>query len=199
MVLNATAFSAGADDGSGSPLESADTAVLQVVMAGSRREQWQSDQRGLGAGDLAMHVVLPEADGRLSAGAISFKESDTWIEDLQFAAYLHKPADDLIAGVADLAAGWARLATTPRAQRKIALILSTYPGRPDQIAHAVGLDGPASAEGILRTLADEGYAVGLTKSVSVSTPHPGPLPSRERAGVRGCPGHRTIDLTRAKF
>ena len=160
VVLNATAFSAAGDDGTGSPLESADTVVLQVVMAGSRREQWESNPRGLGAGDLAMHVVLPEADGRLSAGAISFKESDSWIEDLQFAAYLHKPADDLVAGVADLAAGWARLATTPRKERRLALVLSTYPGRPDQIAHAVGLDGPASAEGILRRLADEGYAVG---------------------------------------
>ena len=160
VVLNATAFSAAADDGTGSPLESADTVVLQVVMAGSRREQWEADGRGLGAGDLAMHVVLPEADGRLSAGAISFKESDSWIEDLQFAAYLHRPADDLIAGVADLAAGWADLATTSRKKRRIAVVLSTYPGRPDQIAHAVGLDGPASAEGILRRLADEGYTVG---------------------------------------
>ena len=160
VVLNATAFSAAADDGSGSPLECADTALLQVVMAGSRREQWEKDSRGLGASDLAMHVVLPEADGRLSAGAISFKESDTWIEELAFSAYLHKPAEDLIAGVADLAAGWVRLAVTPRENRKVALVLSTYPGRPDQIAHAVGLDGPASAIGILQRLSQEGYTVG---------------------------------------
>ncbi len=160
VVLNATAFSAAADDETGSPLEAADTVVLQVVMAGSRREQWEKDPRGLGAGDLAMHVVLPEADGRLSAGAISFKEGGVWIADLQFAAYLHKPAHDLIDGVADLAAGWVRLATSPREKRRIALVLSTYPGRPDQIAHAVGLDGPASAAGILRRLADERYTAG---------------------------------------
>jgi len=160
VVLNATAFSASADDGSGSPLDCADTAVLQVVMAGSRREQWQADARGLGAADLAMHVVLPEADGRLSAGAISFKDRDAWIADLQFAASLHQPAEDLIAGVADLAMGWVRLSITPRAERKLALVLSTYPGRPDQIAHAVGLDGPASAEGIVRTLAAAGFSVG---------------------------------------
>ncbi len=160
VVLNATAFSAASDAGTGSPLESADTAVLQVVMAGSRRNLWQADTRGLGAGDLAMHVVLPEADGRLGAGAISFKESDRWIAELQFAACLHQPAHDLIGGVADLAAGWARLASKPRAERRIALVLSTYPGRPDQIAHAVGLDGPASAEGILRKLSETGYTAG---------------------------------------
>ena len=159
IVLNATAFSASADDGSGSALEAADTPVLQVVMAGSRREVWEADPRGLGAADLAMHAVLPEADGRLLVGAISFKESGVVIPGLEFAANLHQPATDLIAGVADLAAGWARLAAKPRTERRIALVLSTYPGRPDQIAHAVGLDGPASAEGILRRLCTEGYGI----------------------------------------
>ena len=157
VVLNATAFSASADDGSGSVLETADTAVLQIVMCGSRREVWDADTRGLGAADLAMHVVLPEADGRLLAGVISFKESGLLIPELEFSASLHQPAEDLIAGVADLAAGWARLARTPRSERRVAMVLSTYPGRPDQIAHAVGLDGPASAEGILRRLRLEGY------------------------------------------
>ena len=63
VVLNATAFSASADDGSGSALEAADTPVLQVVMTGCRRDVWEVDPRGLGAADLAMHVVLPETDG----------------------------------------------------------------------------------------------------------------------------------------
>ena len=172
VVLNATAFSAGADDGAGTPLEAADTPVLQVIMAGCRRADWEKDPRGLGPADLAMHVVLPEADGRLMAGAISFKEPGTAIAGLEFSANLHKPAPDLIAHAADLAAGWARLAVTSRAQRKLALVLSTYPGRPDQIAHAVGLDGPASAAGILRRLADEGYGVA-------------PLPSPLWGGVGG--------------
>ena len=39
------------------------------------------------------------------------------------------------------------------------LMLSTYPGRPDQIAHAVGLDGPASALKIARHLQGEGYSI----------------------------------------
>ncbi|MGG2478459.1 cobaltochelatase subunit CobN, partial [Rhizobium sp. BR5] len=33
--------------------------------------------RGLNPSDLAMHVVLPELDGRILAGAISFKQART--------------------------------------------------------------------------------------------------------------------------
>ena len=183
VVLNATAFSATGDDGCGSPLEAAGTPVLQVVVAGCQREDWENDPRGLGPADLAMHVVLPETDGRLMAGAISFKEPGTAIPGLEFSANLHQPAPDLIAHVADLAAGWARLAVKPRAKRRLALVLSTYPGRPDQIAHAVGLDGPASSAGIVRRLAEEGYEVGTSVSeMCRATPHPVPLPSGQGQG-----------------
>jgi cobaltochelatase CobN len=41
----------------------------------------------------------------------------------------------------------------------VALVLSTYPGREDQMAHAVGLDAPASAAAILHALAAEGWNV----------------------------------------
>jgi len=159
IVINATAFAAAADGDAGSPLEVAGTPVLQMIMAGCGREAWEKDPRGLGPSDLAMHVVLPETDGRLLAGAISFKEFGATVPELEFSASLHSPAHDLIARVADLAAGWARLAVKSRAQRKLALVLSTYPGRLDQIAHAVGLDGLASAEGILWRLKVEGYDV----------------------------------------
>ena len=72
VVLNATAFSARLDDAP-SPLEAAGAPVLQVVLAGSSREAWQSSSRGLSQTDLAMQVVLPELDGRLLTTAISFK------------------------------------------------------------------------------------------------------------------------------
>ena len=50
--------------------------------------------------------------------------------------------------------GWNHLADHATAdQRKLAVILSTYPGRPDQIAHAVGLDALASTEALTATLA----------------------------------------------
>ena len=39
-------------------------------MTGNSEEAWRAASRGLSAADLAMHVVLPELDGRLFAGAI---------------------------------------------------------------------------------------------------------------------------------
>src|SRR6185437_10789540 len=64
-----------------------------------------------------------------------------------------------IAFVADLARNWARLRRTPKAERKIALILANYPHRDGRIGNGVGLDTPASAITVLRALKAEGYRV----------------------------------------
>src|SRR6202051_977180 len=65
LIINATAFSARGDSGAGSPLDVVDAPVLQVALAGSTREIWAESDRGLSPPDLAIHVVLPELDGRL--------------------------------------------------------------------------------------------------------------------------------------
>ncbi len=150
VIINTTAFSARGGNGA-SVLDSADCPVLQAAMASSSEEAWRASPRGMSSTDLAMHVVLPEIDGRIFAGAISFKDS------LETGATVHRPYAAGISHVAALAQAWVRLRKKPRAERKIALILSTYPGRPDQIAHAVGLDGPASALELLKHQARAGY------------------------------------------
>ena len=73
VVLNATAFSARLDMGEGTALDALDAPILQVVLAGASLEAWRASQRGLGPSDLAMHVALPEIDGRILSRAISFK------------------------------------------------------------------------------------------------------------------------------
>ncbi|MGQ0456702.1 MAG: cobaltochelatase subunit CobN [Hyphomicrobium sp.] len=158
VIVNATAFAA-RDGADASPLDAADCPVLQVALAAPPRAAWVASQRGLTAADLAMHVVLPELDGRLFADAISFKERDARAASLGFDLVSHASHATAIAHAADLAASWARLRTTPRAKRKVALVLSTYPGRPDQIAHAVGLDAPESAVCIIDRLSLDGYAL----------------------------------------
>ncbi|MBS0562121.1 MAG: cobaltochelatase subunit CobN, partial [Proteobacteria bacterium] len=176
VVLNATGFSARRDGGS--PLDAAGAPVLQAVLAGSAREAWQASRRGLSPADLAMQVALPELDGRLLTGAVSFKREAEPDPTLEYARTLHAPDADGIALAADRAAGWARLAATPRARRRVAVVLSDYPGAGGQTGHAVGLDTFASLSRILTLLRDAGYAAeeaaaaALTRALCDADPAP---------------------------
>ena len=158
-VVNLTGFSARRGDAA-SPLDAAGVPVLQAVLAGSSREAWQASARGLAQADLAMQVVLPELDGRLLTGAVSFKAEQAPIPGLQYARTVHRPDPDGVALAADRAAGWARLAAAPRGERRVAVVLSDYPGVGGQRGHAVGLDGFASLEAVLGDLAGAGYMAG---------------------------------------
>ena len=162
VVLNATGFSARRDDRGGSPLDAAGAPVLQMMLSGSAREGWQSSARGLSQSDLAMQVVLPELDGRLATTAISFKADDESLPELGFTRRVHRPDASGIALAAERAAGWVRLAATARAERRLALVVSDYPGAGGQVAHAVGLDTIASLAEILNLLRREGCDVGTT-------------------------------------
>jgi cobaltochelatase CobN len=158
VVLNLTAFSARVGDGP-SPLDAPGVPVLQAVLAGSSRGAWDASSRGLTQADLAMNVALPELDGRLLTGAVSFKAEGQAVPGLQYARTVHQPDPDGVALAADRAAGWARLAGTPRGERRLAVVLSDYPGVGGQRGHAVGLDSFASLAAILGDLREAGYAV----------------------------------------
>ena len=158
VILNATAFAARDSDGA-SPLDAADCPVLQVALAGPPRAAWEANLRGLNAADLAMHVVLPELDGRIFAGAISFKEAIDPALTGGCELVRHVSYEAGIDHVSSLAAAWAKLRSTAPCDRKTGLILSTYPGRPDQIAHAVGLDALQSSLSIAGRLARDGYTL----------------------------------------
>jgi cobaltochelatase CobN len=158
VILNATAFSARADQGGGT-LDAADAPVLQVVLAGATQEQWSGSTRGLGAADLAMHVVLPEIDGRILTRAISFKQETRRSEKLEFTQISHAPAQDGIDFAADLAAAWARLRRKPAHLRRLACVLSDYPAKGGRVGYAVGLDTPRSVLAIGEALSAAGYEV----------------------------------------
>lgn len=159
IILNTTAFSALRDDDT-TVLDAADVPVLQVVLSGSAREAWAESGRGLAPADLAMNVVLPELDGRLLTRAISFKEEATADPRLEFGSVRHEPVADRVDYVARLAAAWAKLGRTPRAERRLALVLSDYPARGGRTGYAVGLDTPRSVVEILKLLRAEGYDTG---------------------------------------
>ncbi|WP_426413039.1 cobaltochelatase subunit CobN [Bradyrhizobium ganzhouense] len=157
-IVNVTAFSAIGDDGT-TPFDAAPCPVFQVALSSARREDWAESLRGLSPGDLAMHVVLPEVDGRLFAGVVSFKSAAARDPDLQFSHLAHQPDEGCVEAVAARVAAWRRLAETPAAEKRLAIVLSNYPGRPHQIAHAVGLDALASVEALVSDLAKAGFDV----------------------------------------
>jgi len=155
-IVNTTAFSA--RSGAASPLEVAGVPVFQAIHATSTRAAWQQSARGLSPSDLAMHVALPEVDGRIGAGVISFKEARARDTHLQFAQSRHEADAPGIAAAVARVCAWYRLATLPAAQRRVALVLSTYPGKAHRAAHAVGLDVFASAAAMLEDLRQAGHA-----------------------------------------
>ncbi|MEM9636723.1 MAG: cobaltochelatase subunit CobN [Pseudomonadota bacterium] len=157
-IVNATAFS-GRSEGGTSPLDAGEVPVFQVALATSTRAAWAEAERGLSPADLAMHVVLPEVDGRIMGGVASFKEPQARDPHLEFSRFAHAPAPDRIAAIAERVHGWLRLAQTSVAERRVALLLSTYPGKDWNTGHAVGLDAPASADAILEDLRGAGYAI----------------------------------------
>jgi cobaltochelatase CobN len=158
LIVTTTAFAAGNADGS-TALDAADVAVLQVISATTRRAAWRDSPRGLGAADLAMHVVLPELDGRVLAGAVAFKDPLPPQAGLAFTALASRPEPDRIAMVADRIAALVRLRAMPRGDRRIAMLMPDYPGAPGRTGYAVGLDVPASVIAAAADLAAAGYSV----------------------------------------
>jgi cobaltochelatase CobN len=159
VVVTTTAFAAAAQPGAPTPLDDAGVPVLQAVIATTKRAAWAASARGLGASDLAMHVVLPELDGRVLAGAISFKDPLPTHDGLAFTALASRPEEDRVAALADRVAALVHLQQTPRAARRIAVLMPDYPGAPGRTGYAVGLDVPASVLALLEDLQQAGYAI----------------------------------------
>ncbi|ATG38862.1 cobaltochelatase subunit CobN [Phaeobacter piscinae] len=166
-IINATAFSAQGSDGSVSPLSTTGCPVFQVALSTARRKDWAEADRGLSPADLAMHVVLPEVDGRIFAGLVSFKAPGKKDPDLQYSRFAHRADMDRVKAAVDRIEGWLHLSRLPNPEKRLALVLSTYPGRDHNLAHAVGLDALASCDEILRELWDQGYAVEPLESTGL--------------------------------
>ncbi|MBC7676729.1 MAG: cobaltochelatase subunit CobN, partial [Rhodoferax sp.] len=110
-IVNATAFSAKGAEGD-TPLDGPGCPVFQVALSTARRRDWVAADRGLSPADLAMHVVLPEVDGRIFAGVVSFKSPTKRDPDLQFSRFAHRADAGRIAAVVDRVAGWVSLGET---------------------------------------------------------------------------------------
>ena len=158
-IVTATAFAAAAAASEPTPFDQTDVPVLQAVIATTRRSAWLQGPRGLGPSDLAMHVVLPELDGRVLQGVIAFKGPLPAQDGLCFSAIVSLPEPDRVAMLADRIAALVRLQSTPRAERRVAVLMPDYPGAPGRAGYAVGLDVPASVVALLSDMQAANYGV----------------------------------------
>ncbi|HWH30575.1 MAG TPA: cobaltochelatase subunit CobN, partial [Mycobacteriales bacterium] len=131
-----------------------DVPVLQGLCVTSSRAEWAASDAGLAPIDAAMQVAIPEFDGRLIGAPFSFKE--TTADGL----HVYVADAERAKRVAGTAVAHARLRHLPNAEKKLALVLSSYPTKHSRVGNAVGLDTPASAVRLLRALRDAGYDCG---------------------------------------
>ncbi|MGA5540004.1 cobaltochelatase subunit CobN [Mycolicibacterium nivoides] len=135
-------------------LAALDIPILQGLCLTSSRSDWATNDDGMSPLDVATQVAVPEFDGRIITVPFSFKEIDS--EGL--ISYVADP--ERCARVAGLAVRHARLRAIPAAEKRVAVVFSAYPTKHARIGNAVGLDTPASAVALLRTMREAGYDIG---------------------------------------
>jgi cobaltochelatase CobN len=131
-----------------------DVPVLQGLCLTSSRAQWEASGAALAPIDAAMQVAIPEFDGRLITVPFSFKEQG------QDGIPRYAADPERAARLAGIAVRHARLARTPNAAKRVAIMLSSYPTKHSRVGNAVGLDTPASAVALLRAMREAGYDLG---------------------------------------
>lgn len=159
LLVTATAFATGAEPGEQNIFDEIGLPVFQVAIATTRRDAWAEGQRGLAPADLAMHVVLPELDGRLMAGAISFKQTAEPDAQLALRLTVNQPEPDRVEQVAARIEAFLTLQRTPPAERRVAILIPDYPAAAGRTGYAVGLDVPQSVLEMLHDLKNAGYSV----------------------------------------
>jgi cobaltochelatase CobN len=142
------------DSWSAQALVALDVPVLQGLCLTSSRADWAASSAAISPMDAAMQVAIPEFDGRLITVPFSFKEPGpegipVYVADPQRARR-----------VAGIAARYARLRRIPQADKRLAIVLSSYPTKHSRVGNAVGLDTPASAVALLQALREAGYDLG---------------------------------------
>ncbi len=137
-------------------LAALDVPVFQAVCATGSRAAWLESDSGLKPLDAATQVAIPEFDGRILAGVISFKERD---DSGGFPVARYVPDVERCARVARLAVRSARLRHLPASQRRVAMLLTSFPTKHAKVGMAVGLDTPASALRLLDALHADGMRV----------------------------------------
>ncbi|MEY8205308.1 MAG: cobaltochelatase subunit CobN, partial [Bermanella sp.] len=136
-----------------------DLPVLQLILASGTQDDWQGYSQGLRSRDIAMHVVLPEMDGRIISRAVSFKSESHYNQRCETPVVRYSLHPERATFVVQLAKAYCTLAATHNSQKRIALVLANYPTKDGRIGNGVGLDTPQSTINILNALKDSGYPI----------------------------------------
>ncbi|HEY1539756.1 MAG TPA: cobaltochelatase subunit CobN, partial [Solirubrobacteraceae bacterium] len=140
-------------------LAALDVPVVQAVCSTGSRAAWIASDSGLSPLDAATQVAIPEFDGRILGGVVSFKERDGDGSPVGVPVPRYVPDHERCARVAGLAVRSARLRHLPPSRRRVALLMTSFPTKHAKVGMAVGLDTPASALKLLDALHDDGMLV----------------------------------------
>jgi cobaltochelatase CobN len=170
-IFNLTGFALGVDglDAKSNPFATTDAPVIQLIQSGRSEAQWTSDPQGLSSKDMAMFLVMPEVDGRIGGLIVGHKADAVWHERCQIPLTSYTPDHSGIRRAVTLAKNYHRLRTTPRADRRVALVLANYPIRDGRLANGVGYDAPESTVRMLQALVIAGYDLSSGDEASPST------------------------------
>jgi magnesium chelatase subunit H len=122
-------------------------------------EQWRADSRGLNPLQATLQVAIPELDGAIVPTVFGGKgagEGGT--------AAASEPIPERVERVAERVARLVRLRRTPRAERKLAIILFNFPPNAGNTGSAAYLAVFPSLQRVLASLKEQGYTVELPAS-----------------------------------
>ncbi|KNC16984.1 cobaltochelatase subunit CobN [Pseudomonas sp. RIT-PI-a] len=202
IILNTTGFAQSSPETPHLRPFRRDIPVIQAICAQDNQALWQANAQGLGARDLAMHIALPELDGRIISRAISFKDLAWHNERSQSDVVCYRANVERMDFVAELARKWAALARLPNADKRVALVLANYPTRDGRIGNGVGLDTPAAALNILRAMQQQGYPVADLPDSGTALIHAllgGVTNDLEQLDLRPCAQSMALDDYLAAF
>ena len=198
-----TAGPDGAAKGWASPLDQLGVPVVQTQASTGPVDAW-ADGDGLSPLDVALGVAIPELDGRIIAGPLSFTEVVDDGGDLGVTVAAHRAVPDRVERLAGQAVRLAHLRRTPPADKKVALVLSAYPTERSRIGNAVALDTPATLVRILASLHAAGYPVAPPAGTipgrhETAWPADAPATFDDEGNDVGAPGNALADAVMARL
>jgi magnesium chelatase subunit H len=123
--------------------------------------EWQADPRGLNPLQATLQVAIPELDGAIGPTVFGGRGAGS----IDVPAPASQPLPERVAAVADRVAKLVKLRRTPRAERKLAIVLFNFPPNAGNTGSAAYLAVFASLQRVLASLKEQGYTVDLPGGV----------------------------------